>query len=150
MARWDYDGGPVSKAEQVQRVWTCKAENEDCTRTVPCRSCLGRRNRRSGLKKQRAARKLLGVPSAAFHGQNGNEENWRHYFRVEVKAGAQCGPAATRFLTAERQADANRAMGDARPFLHVLMPNQWGDEGLVQIRLTTWQRHIAPFFEEVP
>lgn len=147
MAKWDGEF-PISKEAQTGRVWTCPKDAPDCTRRAPCRSCLGRRSRRSGLAKQRTARKLLGVPDAAFHGQNGNEENWRHYFRGEVKAGAQCGPAATRYLAAEKQAEANRAVGDARPFVHVLMPKEWGDEGLVQMRLTTWQRHIAPFFME--
>jgi hypothetical protein len=105
-------------------------------RGCACRSCIGRRNRRKGLRKQRIARKVLGVPDARFHGQLANEENWRANWRVEVKSGAQVGPIATRFLAAERQADANKAIGDPRPFMMVAMPDDWGSEGIVLIRLS--------------
>lgn len=101
---------------------------------------MGRRNRRSGLAKQRAARKALGVPSPAFHGQLANEENWLAYFaRVEVKSGAQVGPIATRYLKAEAQSEANRSLGDPRPFLMVAMPQGWGSEGLVVMRLSAFR-----------
>lgn len=88
------------------------------------------------MKKQRAAAKALGVPSAKFHGQNGAEENWRYAMRIEVKSGAQVGPIATRYLLAEKQSEQNRAVGDGRGFLMVAMPKDWGSDGLAVIRLS--------------
>jgi hypothetical protein len=112
-----------------------------------CRSCVGRRSRTQGLKKQRHAKKLLGVPSNRFHGQDGNEENWRGLFRIEVKSGKQVGHAKW-FFRAEAQSDANRAIGDSRPFLFVAMPEGMGSEGFVTLRLSDWQTHIVPRIEE--
>ncbi len=58
-------------------------------RGCACRVCMGRRNRRGGLAKQRVARKALGVGSSKFG--DANEENWRdRYFANEVKSGKQC------------------------------------------------------------
>lgn len=71
-----------------------------------------------------------------FRGANGNEENWRGPFRAEVKSGAQAGPVATRFLAAESQSEVTRPIGDTRPFVFVAMPNGWGDEGLVVVRVS--------------
>jgi hypothetical protein len=133
------------RLKESQRPWVCQKENPDCTRTKPCRSCLGRRSRRGGLAKQRTARKQLAVPDSRFHGQNGNEENWRGPFRVEVKSGLQVKALASRFLDAEAQSWENKAVGDVRPFLFVAMPQQWGSEGLVAIRLSTWQTCVAPY-----
>lgn len=112
---------PILKPSEA-KPWVCRKEDPACTRKVPCRSCLGRRNRRSGLKKQRDARKTLGIPSAKFAGLNGNEENWRGPVRVEVKSGAQAKPVWTRYALSEDQAESNKAVGDARPFLAVFMP----------------------------
>lgn len=116
-------------------------------RRCPCRKCEGRRSRQRGLKKQREARKAVGVPDARYHGQLGNEENWRGYFKTEVKSGKMVG-AQSWFLRAEGQAQANAAIGDARPFMFVAMPQGWGSEGLVTIRLSDFKAHIAPRLSE--
>lgn len=135
----------VTPLPKQTRVWNCRKGVETCTYKKPCPSCLGRRNRRSGLKKQREARKALGIPPAKVASVLSNEEGWRDpHFRDEVKSGAQTKPAATRFLAAEKQADANKAIGDFRDFRHVLMPPDWGSEGLVQVRLSTWRKIIRP------
>lgn len=138
---------PFSKQAQVGRSWNCRAESPGCTRKAPCRSCLGRRNRRSGLAKQRAARKALGVPASRVASAASNEENWRHVFRWEVKSGQLARSAATRYLEAEAQGQANKAEGDPRPFAMILMPKGWGNEGLVLMRLSTWRGHVAPELE---
>lgn len=116
-------------------------------RRCPCRKCQGRRSRQRGLSKQRRARKMVGVPDARFHGQLGNEENWRHAFRIEVKSGKMVGPQSW-FLRTEGQSDANKAIGDPRPFMYVAMPEGWGEEGLVTVRLSAWRDHIAPLLGE--
>jgi len=134
---------PYSKETQLARVWTCKDGNEGCTRSQPCRPCLGRRNRRKGMAKQRVARKALGVPDTRFHGQLANEENWRGIFRGEVKAGQQVKAMTTRFLAAEKQSDQNKAIGDTRPFAFVAMPDGSTD-GLVCVRLSVWRQTVVP------
>lgn len=135
----------VPKFPKDTRPWRCRAEDEDCTRQSPCPSCRGRRNRRSGLAKQRAARKALGVPRARVAAAESNEESWRDpHFRTEVKSGAQAGPAATRFLDAERQCDQNKAVGDTRPARVVWMPKDWGAEGIVSVRLSIWATVVKP------
>lgn len=132
-------------AEEVQTFFKeQKDEGEKHPRNCPCKPCLGRRSRRKGKDKQNAARKRLGVPKTRNASQSSNEENWRHYFRVEVKAGAQVGPVATKFLAMEKQADQNKAQGDPRPFLGVAMPDGWGNEGIVLVRLSDWERHVGP------
>jgi hypothetical protein len=133
------EGFPRSKEEQSGRVWVCKAGNDPCSRTAPCRSCLGRRNRRSGMVKQRAARKALevvtGKQAAQFASLTSNEEGWRLPVRVEVKSGAQCNPVWTKFAATEAQANAAKSAGDARPFLAVFMGTRTSD-GLVVCRLS--------------
>lgn len=136
-----------SKETQLGRLWNCREGNEGCTRGAPCRPCLGRRNRRKGLAKQRKARKALGVPDSRFHGQLGNEENWRGIFRAEVKAGQQVKAMTTRFLMAEKQSDANKAIGDSRPFAFVAMPDGTSD-GLVCVRLSVWRTTVVPALNE--
>lgn len=127
---------PITKEEQVRRVWVCKAGTDGCLRTAPCRSCLGRRNRRQGLRKQRAVRKGLGIPSARFAARNSDEENWSGALRVEAKSGQQVVAMAARYLAAERQSEASRAIGDVRPFVFCAMPTQWGGDGLFVCRLS--------------
>lgn len=131
---------PITKEAQAHRVWTCKWDSEDCTRSAPCNRCRGARNRRSGMRKQRATRKALeqtfNASAAKFVGQLGNEEAWHGLpVMVEAKSGAQVGPIWTRFLAAESQAHANRAVGDVRPFVMVAMPKGVTD-GLVLCRLS--------------
>lgn len=115
-----------------------------CVRGCDCRRCLGRRNRRKGLAKQRTARKALGVGSQKFG--DANEENWSDdLFRNEVKAGKQVAPATNAWLKIERQVDSNRPDfgDDGRPCRATLMPDGWSD-GLVMVRLSTWERLIRP------
>lgn len=134
------EGFPRSKEEQSGRVWVCKAGNDPCSRKEPCRSCLGRRNWRSGMTKQRQARKALevvtGTQAARFSGLTGNEEGWALPVRVECKSGAQVNPIGTRFRLAEEQSAAAKAIGDARPFVMVAMCSGWGADGLVICRLS--------------
>jgi hypothetical protein len=115
----------------------------------PCRVCLGRRNRRSGLRKQRAARKALGVASQKFG--DSNEETWAdQYFANEVKSGKQCGPLLNWWRRVEAQVLANEAdHGDRRrPVRAVAMPEGWGNDGLVVVRLSTWRDHVGPALDE--
>lgn len=118
-------------------------------RGCKCRSCLGRRNRRSGLKKQREARKALGVaPSHKFG--DANEENWHDpLWANEVKSGKQCGPVQNAWLRAEKQILSNRAdHGDRRKQARVVwMPEGWSD-GLVCVRLSSWNELVRPALEE--
>ena len=137
----------VPRFKDSMRPWSCPKSDPACTGTAPCPSCRGRRNRTQGLRKQRAARKALGVPPSRFHGEQGNEENWRWKFRTEVKSGKQVGPMVTRYLLAESQANSNKAEGDARPFAFVAMPAGMSD-GFICLRLSTWRREIAPYLED--
>lgn len=112
-----------------------------------CNPCRGRRNRRKGLRKQRDARKALGVPASKFATQHTNEETWGwEHFRVEVKAGKQVNPVATRFLGAEAQSEGSRAIGDNRPFLMVAMPEGMSD-GIVMVRASVWNSAIRPLLD---
>jgi hypothetical protein len=106
----------------------------------------GKRSRKQGLAKQRLARKALGI---GLSGQS-NEEHWSdEIFANEVKSGAQVGPAATVWLRIEAQVVANQAdFGDRRrPVRAVLMPDGWGTEGLVMVRLSTWEAVVRPALE---
>lgn len=118
-------------------------------RLCKCRGCGGRRNRTSGLKKQRVARKALGVPPQKFG--DSNEERWADvHFANEVKSGKQCGPVANWWRRVEAQVLANEAdHGDRRrPVRAVAMPEGWGSDGLVVVRLSTWREQVAPALDE--
>jgi hypothetical protein len=137
------DGFPVDKTEQANK----GRRGSICDRTgepnyqCKCPSCIGRRNRRKGSRKQRGAGKAVGVPPAKFGSQKAHEENWRGPVRLEVKAGRQVQRTATVFLAAEAQSETARAVGDPRPFAMVAMPDGWGEsEGLVVVRLSDFQR----------
>jgi hypothetical protein len=125
------------------RPWQCRRQEPTCTRVSPCRACLGARNRRSGLRKQRAARKSLEqtfqTDAARFVGMLGNEESWQLPIRVEVKSGAQVRTVWTKFLLAEEQSNASRAVGDLRPFVQVVMADHTSD-GLAVMRLSQLQQ----------
>ncbi len=98
------------------------------------------RARRSLFVEQREAKRLAGVPDSRFRATDGNEEGWRDpRLRWEVKSGQQVSAMWTRFLQAETQADANKAIGDPRPFALIAMPKGVGREGLVVMRATTWK-----------
>lgn len=140
---------PITKEAQTGRVWNCKANSDGCTYKEPCRSCLGRRNRRKGLRAQQKARKALNIPTSKWAAKNTNEETWDDpYWRNEVKSGGQINPVANAFMKAEKQSEASRAIGDNRPFRLITNPTGWGGEGLVTVRWTTWAKHIEPRFTE--
>lgn len=107
----------------------------------------GRINRQSGKRKQAAARRQLEEvfgPATNFHTHKANEEGWTTWpVRCEVKSGAQVGPIATRYLAAEKQSEQQRSIGDVRPFFMVAMPKDWGTEGLVIVRLSTFRELLS-------
>lgn len=119
-------------------------------RGCTCSKCRGQRNRRKGLAKQRTARKALGVaPSHKFG--DANEENWGDaLFANEVKAGAQIKAAVTAWTRIEAQVQSNQtAVGAIRkPCRAVLMPDGWGSEGLVIVRLSVWSELVRPALDE--
>lgn len=117
------------KLDKATRPWMCKWASPTCERTKPCPRCLGARNRRKGLKKQRAVARevkdLTGAPVGRYASQTGNEENWRASFRVEAKAGAQVKGIATKYVDARAQSEQARARGDNRPFMLAAVPDGW-------------------------
>ena len=99
----------------------------------------GKRSRTKGLSKQRTARKRLGVaPSNKFGDAN------------EVKAGKQIGAAVTAWNRIEAQVRSNEADYGSRrkPTRAILMPDDWGKEGLVIVRLSTWEDLIRPAMQD--
>lgn len=115
-----------------------------------CSRCIGRKNRTGGLQKQRMARRALGIPDAKFGTQLSNEESWRHpTFRCEVKSGQLARSVDTQYRKAAKQADANKAIGDARPLLFALMP-AGSPSGYVMLQLATWQSVVVPLLAAVP
>jgi len=94
----------------------------------------GKRNRTKGDSKARRARKALGIGGA----NSRHEEHWAGHLRLEVKAGAQVAPIATRFYAAENQSKASKSVGDIRPFVMVAMPDETTD-GIVLIRLSEFR-----------
>lgn len=132
---------------------TLKPPSKDGTRCVSrkckCVRCRNRRNRKSGLDKQRKAAVALGLADGKFLASN--EENWSDaYFANEVKSGKQVGPVLNWWLRVEKQVKANQAdYGDRlRPVRAVAMPDGWGKDGLVVVRLSTWREHIGPALDE--
>lgn len=90
----------------------------------------GKRNRAKGDAKARSARRRLGLSGANTR----HEEHWRGALRVEIKAGAQIQPIATRFEAAKNQSREGKAIGDIRPFAMVAMPDGSSD-GIVLMDL---------------
>lgn len=88
----------------------------------------GLRSKRKGQAKQALAARGIGVPRSAL--SPGHEEFFGGAVRVEIKAGKQVGPIATRYQAAKAQSDAARSVGDHRPFVFVAMPDGTKD-GLV-------------------
>ncbi len=97
----------------------------------------GKRNRTKGDSKARKARKVLGIGGV----NSRHEELWGGDLRVEVKAGAQIKPLATRFLMAEAQSEAARPVGDHRPFALIAMPDAMSD-GIVVMRLSAFAAYM--------
>lgn len=96
-----------------------------------CPRCMGKRNRSKGDSKARQARKKLGIPGV----NSRHEEVWGGSCRVEMKAGKQVQPIATRFDLARAQSEMQRPIGDHRPFMMVAMPEGTSD-GIVLMRLS--------------
>ncbi len=98
------------KGEQLDRSYPKSNKRYWCAdsglskRTCKCKSCVAKRNRRLGRRKQGEERKKLekhfGV-AGKYASQTGNEETWRMRVRVEVKSGEQVDPIGSRFLEAE-------------------------------------------------
>lgn len=127
-----------------------KANRDGLRRIRGCGDMVKRntRNRSSGLARQRVARKALGVPPNKFG--DANEERWSDaIFANEIKSGAQVKPAATAYLKAERQILANEPDhgGKRLPARVTLMPEDFGDDGIVMVRLFTWRDVIRPAIE---
>jgi hypothetical protein len=101
----------------------------------------GKRNRAKGDSKARRARKKLGLVATGHQGSR-HEEDWSGRFRVEVKAGAQVGPIATRFFAARSQSSAAKSVGDIRPFAMVAMPDGTS-EGIVLMTLDEFAELVA-------
>lgn len=104
---------------------------EGHVRGCVCPRCMGKRNRAKGDSKARVARKRLGIPGAMSR----HEEHWGGTCRVEMKAGKQVEPIATRFNAAKNQSETQRPIGDHRPFLMVAMPEGTSD-GIVLMLLS--------------
>ncbi len=101
----------------------------------------GKRKRNKGDSKARKARKKLGL-SATGNAGTRHEEHWGGMFRVEVKAGAQVGPIATRFNSAQAQSSASKSLGDIRPFLMIAMPDGSSD-GIVLMTLEEFSELVS-------
>ena len=128
---------------------TLKAEWRDGTRCVQrkckCRRCMGRQNR--SLAKQRKAAIGLGLATSKF--LPSDEEAMAGAWRMECKSGKRdAGPVWTAFVNSEAQSEAARPVGDVRPFAAVFMPPGQGSDGLVVVRLSTWQTYVAPAIDE--
>ena len=113
-------------------------------RDCKCASCRGRANKRKGQRKQASAVTALGIPRSSIH--PGHEEFLPGSLRVEVKAGAQIKPAVTAYLRCEAQSEAERPIGDHRPFAAVMMPDGTKD-GLVVVRLSNLNEFVAAMVE---
>lgn len=134
-------GRDLSKAAQVAR---SPGGNRRCPTTgelkadCQCPTCRGRRNRRKGAEGQRQERKALdrlsGRPAAVSAAQSSQEEWWRGVARVEVKSGKQVEPLVKRFLAAEAQAGASKAIGDSRPFVFAAVPDDFGGDAIWAVR----------------
>ncbi len=85
---------------------------------------------------------MLGIAGANTR----HEELWGGAVRVEVKAGAQIEPIATRYRLAEQQSEQHRAIGDIRPFVLVTMPDGERD-GLVVLRLSVMSMFLEMISE---
>lgn len=120
---------------QKRQSGRCKNTNEykkDCK----CRTCINRRSRAKGRRKQNIARKKLGIKDNRFHGADAHEENWATGLRVEVKAGKQCNPLATFFYKCKTQSDVSHHAfgGMSKPFIQVSMPDN-STKGIVSFEL---------------
>lgn len=114
----------------------CKNTGE-IKRKCSCRTCINRRNRSKGKRKQVAAMKALKIESNKFRGADSDEENWKGAARYEVKAGKQHESFSKPFYKAKEQSDANhKAIGSlSKPFVYINMPDGRSD-GIVAFQLS--------------
>lgn len=140
----------LSKNAQVAR---SPGGNRRCNETLQlkrscsCHQCQGWRNQRKGQKAQSKTRKALGLRGERFKSKLTNEETWNaSSLRVEVKAGAQAQPIATRYVEARTQADAAKSIGDPRPFVMAAVPD--GSSPLLVIRADDLEAVVYTLLEE--
>jgi hypothetical protein len=144
------DGFPRLKGET--RPWKCRRDEPSCTRTSPCASCRGARNRRKGKRAQAESRRALDATfgvQASWAGKLANEETWDHHpVRSEGKAGKAGGANAVgrHYLAAEAQSEAARPVGDARPFIAMFSPDGMGD-ALFVIRRSRFSAVLEAYVE---
>ncbi len=131
-AGWSGMGQPNSQKNMRGVCPDTKEPKHKCK----CRTCINRRNRAKGKRKQNLARKKLSIKSNRFHGADAHEENWNTGLRVEVKAGKQVNPLARIFYTSKKQSDAShKAIGsEQKPFIQVSMPDN-STKGIVSFEL---------------
>lgn len=92
-----------------------------CVRSCKsCAPCRGKRSRSKGDAKAAKVRRALNATGVATR----HEEGWGGALRIESKAGAQVGPIATRYLAAKAQSEAQRPVGDHRPFVMAASPDR--------------------------
>lgn len=92
-----------------------------CVRTCKsCAQCRGKRARSKGDAKASKVRRALAAGGAATR----HEEGWGGALRIESKAGAQVKPILTRYLAAKNQSEAQRPIGDNRPFVLAASPDR--------------------------
>lgn len=111
-----------------------------------CRSCVGKRSRRKGQRKQREVRKALNLKSERWKGREGNEESWTAALRVEVKGGKQVESVNRWYVKARQQSDAAKAIGDTRPFAFVAAPD--GTSPLIVVRTDDLPAVVSALMEE--
>jgi len=123
---------PNSLRNQHGKCKYSKLEKHKCK----CRTCINRRSRNKGRRKQNLVRKKLKIPNNKFYGADAHEENWSAGFRVEVKAGKQVQPVATLFYKCKAQSDTahNAIGGKSKPFIQVSMPDN-STNGIVSFEL---------------
>ena len=70
-------GKSISQPNSVMRsVGDC--DNTKLKKNIcKCKTCVARRNRNKGRRKQNRARKLLKIPNNRFAGADAHEENWQ-------------------------------------------------------------------------
>lgn len=107
----------------------------------------GKRNRARGKRKQREARRAIGVADSPVPNSLADEESWGGPVRAEVKSGKQIQPIATRFFAAKSQSDKGADPDDDRIFVLVAMPTNSTD-GMVTMLLSDFKETILPLLED--
>lgn len=110
--------GPCGCGCGKEGVLRAKAHRDGtrCVRTgCRCKRCQGLRNRRGGQRAQTKAARALGIARSSL--SPGHEELMPGTLRWEHKSGANAGPVITKFLASRSQSEAQRPVGDLRPFV---------------------------------